>query len=135
ATDQTFYDPRRDWPDDSADKVKTFTASVDLLKVVPKTELRLAYDMSDARSTYTYGLAPNTTIAAPAPLPAVTNALRRATIDGRYFLTPHVAGGRSYWYDDDHRSEFALGAQPGLALPATASPRIVTIRSQHLPST
>jgi len=135
APDPTFYDPRRDWTDDSADKVKTFTASLDLLKVVPKTELRLAYDMSDARSIYAYGLAPNTTIAAPAPLPAVTNALRRATIDGRYFLTAHVAVGGSYWYDDYQVSDFALGAQPGLALPATASPGIVMMGYQYLPYT
>jgi len=133
--DPTFLDPRRDWTDDSTDKVNTFNISLDLLKVFPKTEFRIAYDMSDARSTYVYGLAPNTTIATPAPLPAVTNALRRATVDGKYFLTAHFAVGGVYWYDDYQTSDFALGPQPGLALPATASPAIVMMGYQYLPYT
>jgi MtrB/PioB family decaheme-associated outer membrane protein len=133
--DPTFLDPRRDWTDDSADKVNTFGISLDLLKVMPKTELRVAYDLSDARSTYVYGLAPNTTIATPAALPAVTNALRRATVDGKYFLTPHFAVGAVYWYDDYQTSDFALGPQPGLALPATAAPAIVMMGYQYLPYT
>jgi len=133
--DPTFLDPRRDWTDDSTDKVNTFNISLDLLKVMPKTEFRIAYDLSDARSTYVYGLAPNTTIAAPAQLPAVTNALRRATVDGKYFLTAHFAVGGVYWYDDYQTSDFALGPQPGLALPATASPAIVMIGYQYLPYT
>jgi MtrB/PioB family decaheme-associated outer membrane protein len=133
--DPTFLDPRRDWTDDSTDKVNTFNISLDLLKVMPKTEFRIAYDMSDARSTYVYGLAPNTTIATPAALPAVTNALRRATVDGKYFLTPHFAVGGVYWYDDYQTSDFALGPQPGLALPATAAPAIVMLGYQYLPYT
>jgi MtrB/PioB family decaheme-associated outer membrane protein len=136
APDPTFTDPRRDWSDDSADKVNTFTFSLDLLKIMPKTEFRIAYDMSDARSTYVYGLAPNTTIATPAPLPEVTNALRRATIDGKYFLTTHFAVGGVWWYDDYQTSDFALGPQPGgLALPATATPAIVMMGYQYLPYT
>ena len=133
--DPTFLDPRRDWTDDSTDKVNTFNVSLDLLKVFPKTEFRIAYDMSDARSTYVYGLAANTTVAAPTQLPAVTNALRRATVDGKYFLTPHFAVGGVYWYDDYQTSDFALGPQPGLALPATASPGIVMIGYRYLPYT
>jgi MtrB/PioB family decaheme-associated outer membrane protein len=135
APDPTFLDARRDWTDNSTDKVNTFTFSLDLLKVMPKTEFRIAYDMSDARSTYVYSLAPNTTVAAPAQLPAVTNALRRATVDGKYFLTPHFAVGGVYWYDDYQTSDFALGPQPGLALPATASPAIVLMGYQYLPYT
>ena len=133
--DPTFNDARRDWTDDSADKVNTFNASLDLLKIVPKMDFRIAYDLSDARSTYVYGLAANTTIAAPAQLPAVTNALRRATVDARYFLTPHLAVGGVYWYDDYNVHDFALGAQPALALPATAAPAIVLMGYQYLPYT
>jgi len=65
----------------------------------------------------------------------VTNALRRATVDGKYFLTAHFAVGGVYWYDDYQTSDFALGPQPGLALPATASPAIVMIGYQYLPYT
>jgi MtrB/PioB family decaheme-associated outer membrane protein len=133
--DPTFTDARRDWSDDSADKVNTFNASLDLLKIVPKMDFRIAYDLSDARSTYVYGLAPNSTVAAPAPLPPVTNTLRRATIDAKYFLSRHLAVGGVYWYDEYKVNDFALGPQPALALPATASPAIVLMGYQYLPYT
>jgi MtrB/PioB family decaheme-associated outer membrane protein len=133
--DPTFNDPRRDWTDDSADKVNTLQASLDLLKIVPKTEIRIGYDLSDATSTYVYGLAPNTTVAAPSQLAPVTNKLRRATLDAKYFVTPHLAIGAVYWYDDYQVNDFALGPQPGLALPATASPAIVMMGYQYLPYT
>ena len=38
---QTFNDPRRDWTDDSADRVHTVDASFDLLKLIPKTDIKL----------------------------------------------------------------------------------------------
>jgi hypothetical protein len=133
--DPTFTDPRRDWTDDSADKVNTLQASLDLLKIVPKTEIRVGYDLSDATSTYVYGLAPNTTVATPSQLAPVTNKLRRATLDAKYFVTPHLAVGAVYWYDDYQVNDFALGPQPGLALPATASPAIVMMGYQYLPYT
>jgi MtrB/PioB family decaheme-associated outer membrane protein len=133
--DPTFNDARRDWTDDSADKVNTLQASLDLMKIFPKTELRVGYDLSDARSTYVYGLVPNSTVAAPSQLPPVTNKLRRATVDAKYFLTQHLAVGGVYWYDDYQVNDFALGTQPGLALPATASPAIVMMGYQYQPYT
>ena len=54
---QQFNDPRRDWTDNSADRVHTVDASVDLIKLIPKTDIKVAYDYSRAESTYTYGLA------------------------------------------------------------------------------
>lgn len=131
---QQFNDPRRDWTDDSADRVKTFNASFDLLKVIPKTELRLAYDYSHAESTYVYGLAANTVIAAPVQLPAVVNQLRRSTFDAKYFLTSHLAAGVVYWYDDYQVSDFALGPAPSLAVPA-ASPALMTVGYYYRPYT
>src|SRR4029453_10353067 len=74
---QQFNDPRRDWTNDSTDSVRTWNASVDLLKVIPKTELRVGYDYSKGESTYVYGLAPNTTIVAPVQLPSGNNTLQR----------------------------------------------------------
>ena len=46
---QQFNDPRRDWTDDSADRVHTFDASMDLLKLLPRTDIKVAYDYSRAR--------------------------------------------------------------------------------------
>src|SRR5690242_19444570 len=47
---QQFNDPRRDWTYDSADLVHTWNASIDLLKLIPKTEVRVGYDYSKGES-------------------------------------------------------------------------------------
>jgi MtrB/PioB family decaheme-associated outer membrane protein len=118
---QQFNDPRRDWTDDSTDKVHTFDASMDLLKLVPRTDLRIAYDYSKARSTYVYGLAPNTTIAAPVQLSPVLNELQRGTVDGKYFVTRRLALGLIYWFDKYKVDDFALGQVASLSQPANST--------------
>jgi hypothetical protein len=60
-----FNDPTRDWTTDGADRSRTFVGSMDLIKLLKKTDVKFAYDYSRAQSTYTYGLAANTVIAAP----------------------------------------------------------------------
>jgi hypothetical protein len=132
---QQFNDPRRDWTDDSADRVKTVTASMDLLKLMRKTDIKVAYDYSRAVSTYTYGLAANTVIATPVPLAPVTNELQRATVDGRYFLTRHVALGLVYWFDKYEVNDFALGPVSSLAQPATATPTLMLLGYFYRPYT
>jgi hypothetical protein len=104
-----FNDPTRDWTTDGSDKVHTLTASADLLKAIPKTDIRLAYDYSRAQSVYVYGLAPNTTLPPVVQLPPVLNELQRGTADVRYHLTPHVAVGLAYWFDKYDVNDFALG--------------------------
>ena len=115
-----FNDPRRDWTDDSADRVRTVTASMDLIKLLPKIDVKFAYDYSHAESTYTYGLAANTVIAAPVQLTPVMNELQRGTIDGRYFVNRRFAVGLVYWYDQYKVDDFALGPVASLSQPATA---------------
>jgi MtrB/PioB family decaheme-associated outer membrane protein len=124
---QQFNDARRDWTDDSADRVHTWNASVDLLKVIPKTEVRVGYDYSEAESRYVYGLTANTVIAAPLPLPAVRNTLQRGTADVKYFLTRHLAAGLVYWFDKYDVNDFALGPTSSLALPATGTPTLMML--------
>ena len=118
---QQFNDPRRDWTDTSADRVHTFDASLDLIKLLPKTDIKVAYDFSRAESTYVYGLAANTVIAAPVQLTPVLNELQRGTVDVRYFLTRHVAVGGLYWYDKYRVEDFALGPVASLSQPANAA--------------
>jgi len=132
---QQFNDPRRDWSDNSADKVKTLDASIDLIKVIPKTDIKVGYNYSRAESTYVYGLAANTVVAAPLQLPAVTNELQRATADGRYFLTKHLALGMVYWFDKYAVNDFALNPLPGgLALPV-ANPALMMLGYTFRPYT
>jgi MtrB/PioB family decaheme-associated outer membrane protein len=106
-----FNDPARDWLMDSGDRTRTITASLDLLRVVRATELRLVYDMSRSRATYLYQLPPNSTLAAPSQLPPVLNRLQSATADVRYFVTPQLALGAWYWFDDYQVRDFSLGPE------------------------
>jgi MtrB/PioB family decaheme-associated outer membrane protein len=106
-----FNDPTRDWTTDGGDKARTFTASLDLLKLWPKTDVRVAYNFSHAESLYVYGLAPNSTLPPVTQLPAVVNELQRGTVDVRYYLTAHLAAGGAYWYDSYRVNDFALGQE------------------------
>ena len=77
---------------------------------------------------------PNQTlVAAPTQLAPITNKLQRGTVDARYFLTQHVAIGLVYWYDKYDVTDFALGPQASLALPATASPALMTMGNYYRP--
>ncbi|MEP7306818.1 MAG: MtrB/PioB family decaheme-associated outer membrane protein [Acidobacteriota bacterium] len=132
---QQFNDPRRDWTDDSADRVKTVSASMDLIKVLRNTDIKFAYDYSRAESTYTYGLAPNTVVVAPVQLSPVVNELQRGTIDGRYFVNRRFAVGLAYWYDKYRVDDFALSPVASLAQPATATPTLMLLGYFYRPYT
>jgi MtrB/PioB family decaheme-associated outer membrane protein len=132
---QQFNDSRRDWTDDSADRVRTVTASMDLVKLLRKTDIKVAYDYSRAESTYTYGLAPNTVIATPLPLSPVINELQRGTIDSRYFINRRFAVGVVYWFDKYKVDDFALGPVASLAQPATATPALMMLGYFYRPYT
>jgi predicted anti-sigma-YlaC factor YlaD len=135
---QQYNDSRRDWTDNSSDNVRTIDASFDLLKAIPKTDIKVAYSYSKADSLYVYGLGPNQTVfttTSLAQLPAVTNKLQRATVDSRYFLTKHVAVGLVYWYDKYDVNDFALGPLSSLAQPATASASLMLLGNYYRPYT
>ena len=108
---------------------------MDLLELCPKTDVRIAYDYSRAQSTYTYGLAADTVIAAPVQLTPVLNRLQRGTLDGRYLLTRHVAVGLVYWYDSYKVNDFALSPVSSLAQPATATPSLMMLGYFYRPYT
>ena len=131
---QQFNDPRRDWSDTSADRVRTFNASLDLVKLLPRTDVKVGYDYSRANSTYVYGLPANTVIAAPAELPAVLNTLQRGTLEARYFVTRRLAVGGAYWYDNYTVNDFALGPL-GLALPTTGTATFMQLGNYYRPYT
>jgi MtrB/PioB family decaheme-associated outer membrane protein len=131
---QQFNDPRRDWTDDTSDIVKTFSASMDLLKLIPKADIRVGYDLSRGRTTYVYGLAPDTIIAAPSQLPPVRNELQRGSADVTYFLTSHFGIGMAYTFDRYLVEDFALGDLGGLALPAS-NPALMMIGYTYRPYT
>jgi MtrB/PioB family decaheme-associated outer membrane protein len=113
-----FDDPTRDWTTDANDKAHTVAASLDLIKLFPKTDIRFAYNYSDARSTYIYGLTPDTTLPPVQQLPSVNNVLQRGTADLRYYFTTRLSGGFAYWFDKYNVNDFALQPQTSLAQPS-----------------
>jgi hypothetical protein len=115
--------------------VNTFNASLDLIKLFPRTDVKMAYDYSHAESTYTYGLTADTVVAAPVQLSPVMNELQRGTVDGRYFVTRHLAVGLVYWFDKYRVDDFALSPVASLAQPATATPALMMLGYFYRPYT
>jgi MtrB/PioB family decaheme-associated outer membrane protein len=116
---EEFLDPRRDWTLDQDDTVKTASANLDLLKALPRTDIRFAFDVSDGKATYVYGIRPDaptvsiprveSAIAQPVQLAPVKNRLTGGRFDLQYFVRPNVAFGGSYWYEAYKVQDFALG--------------------------
>ncbi len=104
-----FLDETRNWSLESGDRAHTVTANCDLVKLVPRTELRFGYSASWSRATYVYGGPLLPQLAAFGQLPPVTNALQSGTADARYFVTEKLAVGLVYWYDRYRVDDFALG--------------------------
>jgi hypothetical protein len=115
--------------------VHTANASVDFIKLIPKTDIKVAYDYSRAESTYTYGLVPNTVLPAPLQLTPVINERQWGTIDGRYFVTRHLALGLMYWFDKYRVDDFALSPVNSLAQPATGTPGLMMLGYFYRPYT
>jgi len=127
-----FADPTRDWTTDGADRNRTFIGSMDLIKLAPKTDVRLSYTYSHAETVYVYGLAPNTTLPPVQQLPPVVNELQRATAEIRYRLSPRFGAGFVYWYDKYTVNDFATNPQ---TLTSIAQPSLFTIGYLGLPYT
>ena len=107
--DPTFNDPRRDWSDTINDKVDTFSANLNLIKAIKRTDIRLSYDISDGNTNYYYGLVANTTLAAPVQYTTQpTNRLDVGRVDAQYFVRANVALGAAYWYEQWKTQDFAL---------------------------
>lgn len=109
--DASWNDPDRDWTLDSDETVHTAGVTLDLIRTVPRTEIRLGYDWTDSDQGFIYAGPRIDALAAVGqfiPLPSVTNAWQRATIDVRYFLNAKVGVGAGYWFNkfdiDDYQT-------------------------------
>jgi MtrB/PioB family decaheme-associated outer membrane protein len=113
-TDLTFNDATRDWWTDQADKVKTFSASADFLKCLPKTDIRFGYDISDGLATYVYNMKPEQKVFTTIPLTQLAplkNRLTDGRMDVQYFVRPNLALGGVYAYEQYKVEDFALGPE------------------------
>jgi MtrB/PioB family decaheme-associated outer membrane protein len=107
--DPTFTDARRDWNDTINDKTNTYSASLNLVKAIKKTDIRLLYDVSDGNTNYIYGLVPGTTLTAPVQYGTQPkNRLDVAKVDAQYFVRENLALGAAYWYENWKVQDFAL---------------------------
>ena len=103
-----FLDPTRNWSTDGHERVHTATVSADLLKLAPKTEIRLSYDFSHSRARYDYLLPPDSTLPAVSQLPTLFHELHHGVVDARYLVRRDMALGVVYWYDRYRVDDFAL---------------------------
>lgn len=104
-----FFDATRNWFTDSADKVRTLSATLGLLQIKKRVDLNVTYDASRSRATYVYRLPANTTLPAPTQLPALRNDLQTAQADVRLHLSRRLALGLLYWYDKYEVDDFFNG--------------------------
>lgn len=102
-----FYDPTRDWATDMNEDVHTWTGSLEVARLLPRTSFRMNYDFSDSEAQYLYVLVPNSTLPAAQQLSPLRNKLHRGTADVRFTLAKNVALGVEYWYDKYDVDDFA----------------------------
>lgn len=124
-------DPTRNWTLNEENKAWSVMASLDLLGMIEKTEVRLAYNYSDYRGTYRHELPATTSLTAPQLLPDVISTEARATVDLRYFITRRVAVGVVYWYDSYDVEDFSLSPDvvSGVAQPAVEEGQNATVNA------
>jgi hypothetical protein len=116
APDASWTDPNRNWTLNHDEKVNTFTAYLNLVKAIKKTDIRASYDYADSDQAFTHGgpriaslslptaAAPSGTFVA---LPNVTNTWHRATVDLRYSISEKLGFGAAWWYEKFDVEDYA----------------------------
>jgi hypothetical protein len=83
----TWSDPRADWWNDTNDKTNHVNASVEVIKMMPKTDVKFGYDWTKGETAFNYTTAAGyTQIGQPAPVqvPTVLNDRNMGTFDVLY---------------------------------------------------
>lgn len=109
--DPTFINPARNWSLDSGETVRTYGATLDVIRAVPKTEIRCGYHYSHSDQAFLYSgpwIQQLITLNTFSQFPNVTNTWQRGTADVRYFLTARLATGFTYWYDRYDVNDFSI---------------------------
>jgi MtrB/PioB family decaheme-associated outer membrane protein len=127
--DPTWTDPSRDWMLDNDDKVNFLNVYADLLQLVAKTDVRLAYELSDSGNSFVHSgprIASLQSAGQFIPLPDVTNTWHRFTVDAKHFFKPKIGVGVGYYFEKLNVEDFSVidsNGPVGFA-PATGVPRI-----------
>lgn len=108
--------PTQNWTTDSDDTVHTIGGNLDVVEIVPKTDVHFGYDFTTSESLYVYAV--ESGLSAPSQLDPVKNELHRVTVDATYSLTERLALGLVYWFDKYLVEDFALGGSTGVTPPS-----------------
>ena len=135
-----FDDPTRDWFTDYEEKVNNIGAYLDLLGIMPKTDLRLGYDWNRASGRYLYLLPANTTLSTPQQLPELLDELTSLRAELQYRLTRRIALRVAYLFEDFNVDDYAfaptLFTQDSLVLPVVPpSPNTTYLQYMYRPYT
>jgi hypothetical protein len=127
APDPQWTDPSRNWTMTNDETVNTFSAYVDLVKALKRTDIRAAYTYSDSDQAFAHGgpriaslAAANTFVA----LPNVTNTWQQLTLDVTFSLSKSLGLGFNYLYEKFDVEDFATintGGPQTLPLPAAGA--------------
>jgi len=110
APDPSWTDPNRNWTIGNDETVNTFSAYVDLIKALAKTDIRAAYTYSDSDQAFVHGGPRIASLAAAnqfVALPNVTNTWQQLTLDVTYSLSAKIGIGFSYMYEKFDVEDFA----------------------------
>jgi hypothetical protein len=96
------FDATRDWTTDAKDDVDSVYAYLDLVKALPKTDIRYAFDWMSGVNDITYGLRPDQTIFTTVPLrqlPEATQEITRSMLDVMYRINRRLGAGLGWQYE------------------------------------
>jgi len=110
APDAQWTDPNRNWTLSNDETVNTFSAYVDLVKVLAKTDIRAAYTYSDSDQAFVHGGPRIASLSAAnqfVALPNVTNTWQQFTVDVTYSISKSFGIGLYYLFEKFDVEDFA----------------------------
>ncbi len=127
--DPTWTDPNRDWTLDNDDTMHSANVYLDLLQLVWRSDVRLAYDFQDSDNAFVHGgprIAALAALGQFIPLPNVTNSWHRASADLQHYFTRKVGVGVGYYFEKFEIVDFnTIDTNGPVGLnPATGIPRL-----------
>jgi hypothetical protein len=108
--DASWTDPNRNWTIDNDETVNTFSAYVDLIKALAKTDIRAAYTYSDSDQAFVHGGPRIASLSAAnqfVALPNVTNTWQQFTLDVSYSISKNFGIGLYYLFEKFDVEDFA----------------------------
>jgi hypothetical protein len=106
----TFVDPSYDWNLTNDESANYFSAYVNLIRAIEKTDIRVGYDYNDTDQAFLFAgprIGSLTAAGQFVPLPNVTHKWQQATVDVRYFVSKKFGLGFFYMYEKFDTEDFA----------------------------